>query len=222
MICPHLESAADTHSPEPRWTHAPHRSACAWRNCEKRCPGAASTRCWCRAATRTCPSTCRRAGRAGCGCRASPARWPRWWWAASVRRSSPTAATGCRLKASCRAPASTWCASIPPPSPAHLDWLVEQVPRGGCVAVDGQVLGLAAAQALKSRLDAAGIVLRTAPDCWMPSGPTAPRCRRSRCMPTVRRMRRAHAPPSWRWCAKRWRGTARRNISSPPSMTSPG
>ena len=49
-------------------------------------------------------------------------------------------------------------------SPAHLDWLVEQVPRGGVVAVDGQVLGLAAAQALKARLDAAGIGLRTAPD----------------------------------------------------------
>jgi Xaa-Pro aminopeptidase len=49
-------------------------------------------------------------------------------------------------------------------SPAHLDWLVEQVPRGGVVAVDGQVLGLAAAQALKARLDAAGITLRTAPD----------------------------------------------------------
>jgi Xaa-Pro aminopeptidase len=49
-------------------------------------------------------------------------------------------------------------------SPAHLDWLVEMVPRGGCVAVDGQVLGLAAAQALKARLDAAGILLHTAPD----------------------------------------------------------
>jgi Xaa-Pro aminopeptidase len=49
-------------------------------------------------------------------------------------------------------------------SPAHLDWLVEQVPRGGCVAVDGQVLGLASAQALKARLDGAGITLRTAPD----------------------------------------------------------
>jgi Xaa-Pro aminopeptidase len=49
-------------------------------------------------------------------------------------------------------------------SPAHLDWLAEQVPRGGVVAVDGQVLGLAAAQALKARLDAAGITLRTAPD----------------------------------------------------------
>ena len=49
-------------------------------------------------------------------------------------------------------------------SPAHLDWLAEQVPRGGSVAVDGQVLGLAAAQALKARLDAAGIQLRTTPD----------------------------------------------------------
>ncbi len=49
-------------------------------------------------------------------------------------------------------------------SPAHLDWLVERVPRGGVVAVDAQVLGLAAAQALKARLDAAGIGLRTAPD----------------------------------------------------------
>jgi Xaa-Pro aminopeptidase len=35
------------------------------------------------------------------------------------------------------------------------------VARGGCVAVDGQVVGLTAAQALKARLDAAGIVLRT-------------------------------------------------------------
>ena len=49
-------------------------------------------------------------------------------------------------------------------SPAHLDWLVEQLPRDAVVAVDGQVLGLAAAQALKARLDAADIVLRTASD----------------------------------------------------------
>jgi Xaa-Pro aminopeptidase len=65
-------------------------------------------------------------------------------------------------------------------APAHLDWLVEQVSRGGCVAVDGQVLSLSAAQALKSRLDAAGIVLRTAPDMldaiWpdRPALPTQP------------------------------------------------
>jgi len=49
-------------------------------------------------------------------------------------------------------------------SPAHLDWMVEHVPRGGSVAVDGQVLGLAAAISLKARLDTAGIALRTASD----------------------------------------------------------
>ncbi|MBI5719756.1 MAG: aminopeptidase P family protein [Burkholderiales bacterium] len=49
-------------------------------------------------------------------------------------------------------------------APAHIDWMIEQVPRGGTVAVDGQVLGLGAAQALKSRLEAAGITLRTDTD----------------------------------------------------------
>jgi len=46
-------------------------------------------------------------------------------------------------------------------APAHIEWMIEQVPRGGTVAVDGQVLGLGAAQALKSRLESAGIHLRT-------------------------------------------------------------
>ena len=46
-------------------------------------------------------------------------------------------------------------------SPAHLDWLAQQVARGGVVAVDGQVLSLSAAKALQARLDAAGISLRT-------------------------------------------------------------
>ncbi|WP_088279317.1 aminopeptidase P family protein [Ideonella sp. A 288] len=43
----------------------------------------------------------------------------------------------------------------------HIDWLVRQVPRGGSVAVDGQVLGLAAAQQLRGALDSAGVALRT-------------------------------------------------------------
>lgn len=46
-------------------------------------------------------------------------------------------------------------------SAAHVDWLAAQVPAGGCVAVDGQVLGLAAAQALQAALDRAGVALRT-------------------------------------------------------------
>jgi Xaa-Pro aminopeptidase len=43
----------------------------------------------------------------------------------------------------------------------HVHWLARHVPRGATVAVDGQVLGLGAAQLLKSVLDAAGVVLRT-------------------------------------------------------------
>ncbi|WP_425258524.1 M24 family metallopeptidase [Rubrivivax sp. RP6-9] len=46
-------------------------------------------------------------------------------------------------------------------SSLHLDWLAQHVPRGATVAVDGQVLGLAAAKALRAALDAAGVPLRT-------------------------------------------------------------
>jgi Xaa-Pro aminopeptidase len=46
-------------------------------------------------------------------------------------------------------------------SAAHVDWLAAQVGAGGVVAVDGQVLGLAAAQALRAALDTAGARLRT-------------------------------------------------------------
>ena len=43
----------------------------------------------------------------------------------------------------------------------HVNWLATQVPRGGAVGVDGSVLGLAAATALRATLDAAGVALRT-------------------------------------------------------------
>ena len=43
----------------------------------------------------------------------------------------------------------------------HLEWIVANVAKGSTLAVDGQVLGLAAAQQLKTALDAAGITLRT-------------------------------------------------------------
>jgi len=49
-------------------------------------------------------------------------------------------------------------------STAHIDWLAEQTPRGATVAVDGQVLGLASAQALQQALNTAGVVLRTDTD----------------------------------------------------------
>jgi Xaa-Pro aminopeptidase len=63
---------------------------------------------------------------------------------------------------------------------AHVDWLASHVPAGSAVAVDGQVLGLAAAQALKTALDKARILLRTDLDLldrvWpeRPSLPTEP------------------------------------------------
>ncbi|MBL0730766.1 aminopeptidase P family protein [Piscinibacter sp. HJYY11] len=43
----------------------------------------------------------------------------------------------------------------------HLDWLATTAKAGETVGVDGSVLGLAAAQALKTRLAAAGVKLRT-------------------------------------------------------------
>ena len=46
-------------------------------------------------------------------------------------------------------------------SSLHVEWLAQHVPAGATVAVDGQVLGLAAAKALRSALDAAGVHLRT-------------------------------------------------------------
>ena len=46
----------------------------------------------------------------------------------------------------------------------HLDWLAAAVRKGGVVAVDGDVLGLAASQQLRGRLAAAGIALKTDTD----------------------------------------------------------
>ena len=43
----------------------------------------------------------------------------------------------------------------------HVEWLARELPKGSTVAVDGQVLGLGAAAALRTALDAAGITLRT-------------------------------------------------------------
>lgn len=56
----------------------------------------------------------------------------------------------------------------------HIQWLVEQVLPGGTVAVDAQVLGLAAAQQLRTALDAAGIQLRTDADLLQGAWPERP------------------------------------------------
>lgn len=62
-------------------------------------------------------------------------------------------------------------------SPEHVAWAVRKLQRGQTLAVDGQVIGLAAAQSLKAALEAAGIALRTDLDvleaAW-PDRPTLP------------------------------------------------
>jgi Xaa-Pro aminopeptidase len=56
----------------------------------------------------------------------------------------------------------------------HIGWLAEQTPRGGTVAVDGDVLGLAAAQQLRAALDAAGVTLKTDADLLAEAWPDRP------------------------------------------------
>jgi Xaa-Pro aminopeptidase len=68
---------------------------------------------------------------------------------------------------------------LQPGQPSPLDWLAEQTPEGGVVAVDGAVMAVASARTLSSKLEARGARLRTDIDLlsevWAdrPSLPTA-------------------------------------------------
>ncbi|MBF6033141.1 aminopeptidase P family protein [Pseudomonas sp. P155] len=50
---------------------------------------------------------------------------------------------------------------LQPGQPSPLDWLAEQTPEGGVVAVDGAVMAAASARTLSSKLEARGARLRT-------------------------------------------------------------
>ena len=50
---------------------------------------------------------------------------------------------------------------LQPGQPSPLDWLAEQTPEGGVVAVDGAVMAVASARSLGSKLEARGASLRT-------------------------------------------------------------
>lgn len=69
---------------------------------------------------------------------------------------------------------------LQPGQPGPLDWLAEQTPEGGVVAVDGAVMAVASARTLGSKLEARGARLRTDIDLlqevWRdrPSLPNAP------------------------------------------------
>ncbi|VVO63336.1 aminopeptidase P family protein [Pseudomonas fluorescens] len=69
---------------------------------------------------------------------------------------------------------------LQPGQPSPLDWLAEQTPEGGVVAVDGAVMAVASARTLSSKLEARGARLRTdidlLKDVWSdrPTLPNAP------------------------------------------------
>src|SRR5690349_4780453 len=69
---------------------------------------------------------------------------------------------------------------LTPGAATHVDWLCEHVPRGATVAIDGNVVALAAAERLRERLAACGVALRTDLDlverAWpeRPQPPAAP------------------------------------------------
>ncbi|WP_426206817.1 aminopeptidase P family protein [Pseudomonas sp. TWP3-1] len=69
---------------------------------------------------------------------------------------------------------------LQPGQPSPLDWLAEQTPEGGVVAVDGAVMAVASARTLSGKLEARGASLRTDTDLlkqvWSdrPSLPNAP------------------------------------------------
>jgi Xaa-Pro aminopeptidase len=62
----------------------------------------------------------------------------------------------------------------------HIDWLCEHVAKAGTVAADGNVLGLAAAQALERALSGAHITSRTDLDLLAPAWPDRPELPRAR------------------------------------------
>ena len=56
----------------------------------------------------------------------------------------------------------------------HMDWIVAHLSPGQCLGVDGHCLGLAAAQALRTRCTAAGLTLRTNLDPLASAWPERP------------------------------------------------
>ena len=56
----------------------------------------------------------------------------------------------------------------------HIEWIARALPKGQTLMVDGEVLGLAAAQQLRSALDKAGIALRTDADLLAEAWPDRP------------------------------------------------
>ena len=182
-------------------------------------------RCWCRRATRTCPNTCPSAGRAAqwlsgftgsmgtlvvtLDARRAVRRQPLLGAGRGRARRQRHRAGEDRHRHRARTTSTGW----PRTSPA-----------AQTVAVDGSVLGLAAAQpaARRARRAPASRCAPTStcsPRVWpdRPALPHAPVYEHAAPQAPLAARRQAGAG-----CARRWPGTARRTTSSRPSTTSPG
>lgn len=109
-----------------------------------------------------------------------------------------------------------------PGQPGPLDWLAEQAPEGGAVAVDGTVMALASARQLEARLKLRNVRLLADKDLlldvWderppLPANPVYPH------LPPYATVSRVQ---SWKTCVRRFRRVAPTGISSPRWMTLPG
>jgi Xaa-Pro aminopeptidase len=104
----------------------------------------------------------------------------------------------------------------------HLEWIASHLQPGQTLGVDGQVLGLAAAQQLRATCERAGIALRTGEDPLAAAWDDRPACRPPPSTSTAPRTPPWAARPSWPRCAPAWRRTAPATTSSPRWTTSPG
>jgi len=104
----------------------------------------------------------------------------------------------------------------------HIEWLAANVPPGGTVAVDGQVLGLAQAKALRQALDGAGVALRTDIDLLDAIWPDRPGLPDAPVYSLAINPAHPTWPPSWPRCEKRWRVPVPHITSCPRSTTSRG
>ena len=112
---------------------------------------------------------------------------------------------------------------LQPGQPGPLDWLAEQTPEGGVVAVDGAVMAVASARTLGSKLEERGARLRTDIDLlsevWSDRPSAAERADLSTLAATGDRQPRRETRQAARSLERHAVPTG---ISSPPSMTSPG
>lgn len=78
---------------------------------------------------------------------------------------------------------------LQPGQPSPLDWLAEQTPEGGVVAVDGAVMAVASARTLGASSKSAALVCVLTSICSAKSGAIAQVCRTNRSINTCRRKR---------------------------------